>query len=107
MPISGIIFGEISFDCYTIRCARLPTSRISLELGSVSKTLKTDGMTEMNSLACQPRTIDDRIAWQFTQPVFERSSERTLTDVVGCDLSPLIFSGANCYKCDSNQALHV
>lgn len=70
--MSGIIFGETSFDryIYLIRCARLPTSRISLEFGSVSKTREIDGATEMDSLACQLRTIDDRIAWKFTQPAF-------------------------------------
>lgn len=46
------------------------TSQISLQLGSVLKTSKIDSATEMDSSACQPRAIDDRIAWQFTQPAF-------------------------------------
>jgi len=71
-----IIFRETSFDCYTIfDSLGFPTSQISPKLGNIhSKTdarqTQRNGTTEMDSLACQPRTIDDYIAWQFTQPVF-------------------------------------
>lgn len=72
--MSGIIFGETSFDCYTIwfdAPGFLPLRFLS-DSAAFRKRVKTDGdgATEMDFLACQSRTIGDRIAWQFTQPAF-------------------------------------